>query len=85
MKKLKQYFGKWSASRLLRLALGVIFALAYIFEGQAFYLLFAIFLLVQAVMNVGCGCATSNCETASSETKTTNYDFEKLNVDNKDN
>lgn len=85
MKKLREYFGKWNASRLLRLVLGVIFALAYIFEGQAFYLLLAIFLLVQAVMNVGCGCATSNCETASSETKTTNYDFEKLNVDNKDN
>ena len=36
------------------------------------------FLLVQAFLNMGCGCATSNCATASGKDKKTEYEFEKI-------
>lgn len=61
MRKIKNYFRMWDSARYLRLILGIIFGLAYAFDGQTFYLLFAIFFLVQAVMNIGCGCAGGSC------------------------
>ncbi|NLO71657.1 MAG: hypothetical protein GX102_12095 [Porphyromonadaceae bacterium] len=62
MKRIKNYFRTWDSARYLRLILGTIFGLAYAFDGQTFYLLFSIFFLVQAIMNIGCGCAgNSSC------------------------
>ncbi|MFV0390945.1 MAG: hypothetical protein ACK5KP_03545 [Paludibacteraceae bacterium] len=84
MKRIKQIFTNWGASRYLRLALGIIFGLAYAFDGQGVYLLFAVFFLVQAAMNIGCGCMSNSCATNTKENKESNYDFEPLNTDRKD-
>ena len=84
MKVFKQLFSNWSPSRYLRLVLGIGIGLIYVFDGQGIYLLFSVFLLVQAVMNIGCGCASSNCATDVPEEKKTSYHFEKLNKTNND-
>lgn len=84
MRKIKQYFATWDSSRYLKLILGIIFGLAYAFDGQGFYMLLAVFFLVQAVMNIGCGCATGNCATDIKKDKETSFQFEKLNTNKKD-
>ena len=81
MRKIKRYFSTWNTARYLRLILGIIFGLAYVFDGQGFYLLLTVFFLVQAVMNIGFGCASGNCTTDNK--KETEFQFEKLNT-NKD-
>lgn len=81
MNNIKQYLKKWDASRWLRLVLGVIFGLAYVFDGQGFYLLFAVFFLVQAVLNIGCGCMSGSCTTNTKEKEETARYFEKLNTE----
>ena len=78
MKLIKNLFSGWTPDRFLRLALGIIIGIIYVLDGQAVYLLFAVFLLVQAFLNMGCGCATSNCATASGKDKKTEYEFEKI-------
>ncbi len=84
MRKIKQYFSKWDTARYMRLALGIIFGLAYAFDGQGFYLGLAVFFLVQAIMNIGCGCASGNCATDVKKNKETTFQFEKLNTNKKD-
>ncbi|NLI72705.1 MAG: hypothetical protein GX361_08265 [Bacteroidales bacterium] len=84
MNRIKQYFSTWDLSRWLRLILGIIFGLAYAFEGQGFYLLLGVFFLVQAVMNIGCGCSTVNCVSDIKKDKETNFEFKKLNTTKKD-
>lgn len=81
MKKLSDLLLKnWDASRLMRLVLGIVLAIAYVAEGQGIYLGLSIFLLVQAIMNIGCGCAGSNCQTGNSmSTKSTDYEIHELN------
>ena len=79
MKVFKQLFSKWTPDRYVRLALGLIVGIIYVFDGQSIYLLFSVFFLVQAALNMGCGCAANNCATdVPKETKTT-YHFEELN------
>ncbi len=79
MSKLKAYFRKWDSSRVLRLIIGLILTIAYLAEGETLYMGLAIFFLVQAIMNIGCG---SSCATGSSQEKTTTYKFNKLDKDN---
>lgn len=83
MKRIKNYFANWDAARYLRLALGIIFGLAYAFDGQVVYMMFSVFLLVQAVMNIGCGCSTGNCATDVKKDKEASFQFEKLNTNKK--
>ena len=78
MKLIKNLFSGWTPDRFLRLALGIIIGIIYVLDGQAVYLLFAVFLLVQAFLNMGCRCATSNCATSSRKDKKTEYEFEKI-------
>lgn len=84
MKRIKNYFANWDAARYLRLVLGIIFGFAYAFDGQVIYLMFSVFLLVQAVMNIGCGCSTVNCSTNVNSKKETTYQIEKLNTNKND-
>lgn len=83
MNRIKRYFSTWDSARYLRLILGIIFGLAYVFDGQGFYLLLGVFFLVQAAMNIGCGCSTGNCNTDIKKDKETQFHFEKLNSDKK--
>ncbi len=48
--QLKQYFSKWNSNRTLKLVIGLLLGTAYVFTGEVFYLGFAIFLLVQAIL-----------------------------------
>lgn len=84
MKRIKTYFAAWDATRYMKLVLGLIFGLGYAFEGHGIYLMFSVFLLVQAVMNIGCGCTTGNCSTNLNSKQETSYKIEKLNTDKKD-
>lgn len=84
MKLLKILFSNWTPARFLRLALGVIAGIVYAFDGQGIYLLFSVFLLVQAVLNMCCGCAADNCTADVKKGKKTSFDFEKLNTIKKD-
>lgn len=82
---LKQLFSNWNAARYLRLSLGIIFGIVYALDGQGVYLLFSVFFLVQAALNMGCGCSTGNCATdVKKGDKETSYQFEKLNTNKKD-
>lgn len=84
MKLIKRFLSGWDIGRLLKLVLGVVFGLGYVFDGQAFYLLFAVFFLVQAALNIGCGCATGGCNTESAKKdKTVSYQFDDLNLKGK--
>ncbi|MHB9056955.1 MAG: hypothetical protein ACYC2P_12520 [Paludibacteraceae bacterium] len=84
MKIFKQLFSNWDAGRYLKLVLGIILGVVYAFDGQGFYLLFSVFFLVQAVLNMGCGCSTGNCATTVSKNQKTDYHFENLNTNKKD-
>lgn len=84
MSRIKQYFSVWDSARYLRLILGIIFGTAYAFDGQSFYLLLGTFFLVQAVMNIGCGCGTANCTTEFKKEKESALQIEKLKINNKD-
>lgn len=83
MNRIKQIFSNWDISRYFRLALGVISGLAYISDGQGLYLLFSVFFLVQAVMNIGCGCTSNSCATNLKEAKGNHTDVESINTDRK--
>ncbi len=84
MGKIKNLFSKWTSNRLLRLTLGIIIGIAYVSDGQLIYLLFSVFFLVQAVLNMGCGCANSGCPTPGENDKKTTYEFEKINTKKSD-
>ncbi len=83
MKLLKGLFTNWNSSRLLRLVLGIIFMIAYIVDGQGLFMLLSVFMLVQAVMNIGCGCVANNCDTTLKSPETSKYQFEELESDKK--
>lgn len=52
----------WGGARVLRLVLGVVFILAAVLGNEPWAWIPGIVLLMQAGLNVGCGCATS-CST----------------------
>ncbi len=83
--QLKQYFSKWNSNRTLKLVIGLLLGTAYVFTGEVFYLGFAIFLLVQAILNFGCNtCAGGNCTTAIKNEKKTEYNIKKLDINKHD-
>ncbi len=84
MKRIKNYFATWDTMRIVKLVLGLILTLLYAFEGLDIYLIFSVFLIVQAVLNFGCGCSTGNCSTNVNSKQETSYKIDKLNTDKKD-
>lgn len=80
MKQIKNYFASWDTVRCVKLGLGLILTLIYAFEGLGIYLIFSVFLIVQAVMNFGCGCCVGNCGTNVDSKQNTLYQIEELNT-----
>lgn len=76
MERIKNYLSQWNFSRGLKFFFGVALLVFFIAEKEAFYLVFALFFLIQSVFNVGC-CVAGNCKTKTSETKTT-FKFKEL-------
>lgn len=81
MIKIKQYFSNWDFFRFFRLGLGIFFAFLYVGQGETLYLGISVFLLVQTVMNIGCGCTTNNCSVSTNNPteKKTDYQINELN------
>ena len=78
MKQLKEYFKVWDFARWFKLALAVAMGLAYIFGSGSIFLFGSLFFSVQALFNIGCGCATGNCSTSvRKDDKQVNYDIEE--------
>ncbi len=81
MKRIKNYFAAWDVLRCVKLGLGLILTLLYAFEGLGIYLIFSVFLIVQAVMNIGCGCCAGSCSTNINSKQETPYKIEELNTE----
>lgn len=62
MQRVKSYFSAWDFSRYFRLALGVALAIGYASTKENIYLMGAILLIAQALLNMGCGVA-GGCST----------------------
>lgn len=83
MNSIKTYLKNWDSARYLKLTLAVILAVVYIFEGDAFYMFFSIFLLLQVIFNFGCGCANGACTTSVSKNdKKVSYEIKEINNSN---
>lgn len=62
MKTIKKYFATWDAARIIKMILGIALAFGYISTGDNIYLFGALFLSVQAILNIGCpggACSTN--------------------------
>ncbi len=78
MKQLKDYFRMWDFARWFKLTLAVALGLAYVFGSGSIYLFGSLFFGVQAILNVGCGCATGNCTTSvKKDDRQVSYDIEE--------
>lgn len=78
MKQLKEYFVVWDFARWFKLILAVILGVAYIFGSGNIFLFGSLFFAVQALLNMGCGCATGNCSTSvKKDEKQVSYDIEE--------
>ena len=78
MKQMIEYFKLWDFARWFKLGLAVAMGLAYIFGSGSIFLFGSLFFSVQALFNIGCGCATGNCSTpVRKDDKQVNYDIEE--------
>ncbi|VBB45076.1 conserved hypothetical protein [uncultured Paludibacter sp.] len=84
MSRIREYLKGWDSARYVKLVFAVILGIIYIFAGDIYYMFFAIFLLMQAVFNFGCGCAGGNCTTSvDKKDKKVSYEIKKLDSNNK--
>lgn len=51
---MKDYFSKWTWARGMQLAVGVYFLRDYYIDGGQLILGFAVLMLAQAILNIGC-------------------------------
>ncbi|MBP1637634.1 MAG: hypothetical protein H6Q18_423 [Bacteroidetes bacterium] len=78
MKQIKAYFASWDLGRWFKLILAITLGVAYIFGSGTIFLFGSLFLAVQAILNIGCGCATGNCSTAAKKDENkVSYKFEE--------
>lgn len=62
METIKKYFAAWDAARIIKMVLGMTLAFGYVSTGDNIYLFGALFLSVQAILNIGCpggSCSTN--------------------------
>lgn len=62
MNSIKKYFAAWDFTRYFRMALGLLMLIGYFSTKESLYLVGAIFLSTQAILNFGCPggtCATN--------------------------
>lgn len=54
MNSIKKYFSKWDFTRYFRLGLGLVMLVGYFSTNENLYLVGAMFLSAQAILNFGC-------------------------------
>lgn len=68
MEAIKSYFKEWDLSRVMRLVIGVGFAVGYFILKEEIYLLAAIFFAARALFNLSC--PGGSCKTPASKDET---------------
>ena len=77
MKQIKNYFGNWGTSRIIRIVLAVLAGIAYYYDRETIYLFGAFILTIQAVFNITCpggSCQTNMRKESKIIVKTEKYE-----------
>ncbi len=82
MNSIKKYFSQWDFTRYFKLGLGVVMIIGYFSTNENLYLIGAVFLSIQAILNIGCVGGACSTRVPQNEEKT-GMKFEKYNPDNK--
>jgi hypothetical protein len=75
---LKKFLTGWDFMRILRLALSITMLFGYFSTKESLYLIGALFLGFQAILNMGCPGAS--CQTTAKDNETKPMQFKKLEL-----
>lgn len=65
---MKRFFKNWDVTKYFRLAIGLIFIGAGIYNQDNIFIIFGIYLSLMPIFNIGC-CSANKCKTELKEIK----------------